>query len=101
MPRFSFIVLAAAFAASATVLAAENSATAAWQRYRIRSTETMNALATTTLAASSDEGGHPTVELSFDRFFGPVGDEGLTYSDHLKSLAGQRVRVSGYMVRES
>lgn len=39
-------------------------------------------------------------EINFAEFFGPVGDRGLEYSAKLRALAGQQVRVSGYMVRE-
>ena len=40
-------------------------------------------------------------ELSFADFFGPVGSRGLEYSEKIRALAGQRVRVRGFMVQQS
>jgi len=40
-------------------------------------------------------------ELSFHEFFGPIGPRGLEYSDKIRALAGQRVRVRGFMVQQS
>lgn len=42
----------------------------------------------------------PAASLAFSDFFGPIGDRGLDYSDTLRALAGRRIRISGYMVRE-
>jgi hypothetical protein len=40
-------------------------------------------------------------ELKFTEFFvSPIGDRGLTLTDKLRSLDGQRVRVLGYMARQ-
>ena len=42
------------------------------------------------------------VELKFSNFFvSPVGPRGLTYTDTLKHLNGQRVRILGFMVRQT
>jgi hypothetical protein len=40
-------------------------------------------------------------ELSFSEFFGPIGAQGLEYSEKIRALAGQRVRVHGFMVQQS
>ena len=40
-------------------------------------------------------------ELSFSEFFGPIGSRGLEYSEKIRALAGQRVRVRGFMVQQS
>ncbi len=39
-------------------------------------------------------------DLTFGEFFGPVGDRGLEYSPKLRALAGQRVRIAGFVVRQ-
>ena len=102
MFRLALVLLTAgAFAAlTAIPVAAADATTAAWQRLRVLSTETLNALAHTALAAAADEA-KPAIELQFERFFGVVGDEGLRFTDYLASLSGQRVRVTGFMVREA
>lgn len=40
-------------------------------------------------------------DLHFSELFGPIGDRGLEYSEKVRSLAGKRVRVIGFMVREN
>jgi hypothetical protein len=40
-------------------------------------------------------------ELKFSDFFKPIGARGLEFSDRLRALAGRRVRILGYMVRQS
>jgi len=40
-------------------------------------------------------------ELSFNEFFGPIGPEGLEYSDKIRALAGRRVRVRGFIVQQT
>ncbi|MBK9991918.1 MAG: hypothetical protein IPP19_14640 [Verrucomicrobia bacterium] len=41
-------------------------------------------------------------ELKFSDFFvSPVGPRGLTYTDTIKRLDGQRVRILGFMVRQT
>lgn len=40
-------------------------------------------------------------DLDFPEFFGPIGDRGLELSSKLRSLAGQRVRLVGFMVRQT
>src|SRR5262245_11188419 len=78
--------------------ATDATSAAAWQRLRARSAETLNALARVEIDALEMEPG--VVELSFAEFFEPVGEGGLEYTARLRSLAGKRVRLSGYMVRE-
>jgi hypothetical protein len=39
-------------------------------------------------------------DLSFADFFGPIGDRGLDYGEKIRALAGRRVRLTGFMVRE-
>lgn len=39
-------------------------------------------------------------DLTFGAFFGPIGDRGLEYSPKLRALAGQRVRIAGFIVRQ-
>jgi hypothetical protein len=39
-------------------------------------------------------------ELKLGEIFGPIGDRGLEFTPKARSLAGQRVRVTGFMVRE-
>jgi hypothetical protein len=39
-------------------------------------------------------------DLSFSEFFAPIGDRGLEFTETLRALAGKRVRLVGYMVRE-
>jgi hypothetical protein len=40
-------------------------------------------------------------ELSFADFFGPIGPRGMEYSEKIRALAGQRVRLRGYMVQQN
>ena len=94
--RAVLCALAGLFLPAAT-LAERSAADVAWDRLRARSVDALTGLALGDRPAASD----PAVpELSFDQFFGPVGEEGLTYSARLQSLAGKRVRIAGYMVRE-
>jgi hypothetical protein len=80
------------------IMAADAVSATAWQRFRVRSVETLNALA----RLENDSAGRDAdaTVLSFQEFFEPVGDGGLEYTARLRSLAGKRVRLTGYMVRE-
>ena len=40
-------------------------------------------------------------DLDFPEFFGPIGDRGLELSEKLRALDGRRVRIVGFMVRQS
>lgn len=69
---------------------------AAWSRLAARSASVLEAANDAGLAgirARNDV-------LTFQEFFGPVGDRGLDYSDRLRGLHGQVVSVTGYMVRD-
>jgi hypothetical protein len=101
-PRLSVAILThgtIAAALATTPVAAENETAAAWQHFRARSAATLNALAQTTVAAAADDA-TPVADLSFEHFFVAVGDEGLAFTDYLAALAGKRVRVTGFMVRD-
>lgn len=81
----------------ASALAADPVTDEAWQKHRARSAATLNALDAASPAADDDARAIP---LTFERFFEPVGDEGLVFTPQAKALAGRRVRVGGFMVRE-
>ncbi len=71
----------------------------AWQRYLAQSQAALGELkASPATSLPPPPAGVSHVE--FSEFFGPIGDRGLEYSPKLRSLAGQRVRLAGYMVRE-
>jgi hypothetical protein len=72
---------------------------AVWQRYIAESHRVLSVLnrAGTDVLSTPPAG---VVDLSFAEFFGPIGDRGLEYSEKLRALAGQRVRLAGYMIRE-
>lgn len=53
-------------------------------------------------AASTDGAEtHGVADIQFRRFFKPIGRRGLEYTDELCALDGHRVRVVGYVVRQS
>ncbi len=59
----------------------------------------LHALAETTTEKRATDA--TVAELTFGELYAPVGDAGLEYSARVRTLAGQRVRLSGYMVREA
>ena len=72
----------------------------AWSRFAAQSKQALAAhevASSTAPLAPAPEG---VTDLSFAEFFGPIGDRGLEYSAKVRSLAGHRVRMVGYMVRE-
>jgi hypothetical protein len=74
------------------------SSAAAWSRHVARSNAAiadLNRADAEIPAALAD-----TTELKFSEFYGPIGDRGLAFSEKTRSLAGKRVRLSGFMVRE-
>ena len=71
----------------------------AWQRYLAQSQAALGELKSPTTSALPPPPAGVS-HLEFSEFFGPIGDRGLEYSPKLSSLAGQRVRLAGYMVRE-
>lgn len=51
--------------------------------------------------AAADPPAESIRELRFDQFYRiPVGPRGLEMTDTLRALAGQRVRIAGYVVRD-
>jgi hypothetical protein len=71
---------------------------AAWQRLHTRSAETLAEMARQ--PAVEVKGADDVAEISFQEFLAPAREGGLEYSERLRALAGKRVRLSGYMVRE-
>lgn len=74
--------------------------TLAWQRYAAQSKASLAALNRTPPAVLPPLPAG-VVDLAYTDFFAPIGDRGLEYSEKLRALAGQRVRLVGYMVREA
>lgn len=71
-------------------------AAAAWSRLAARSAsvlEAANEVGPAGIRARDDV-------LTFQDFFGPVGDRGLEFSARLLRLHGEAVSVTGYMVRD-
>ncbi|MDO8544475.1 MAG: hypothetical protein Q7S40_28885 [Opitutaceae bacterium] len=75
------------------------SAPSPWQRYAAQSHAIITSLnqPDSTALPPPPEG---VTDLQFSEFFGPIGDRGLEYSAKLRALAGQPVRLTGFMVRE-
>lgn len=73
----------------------------AWQAYAARAHATLTALHQTATSAPLPPPPEGVVDLRFHDFFGPIGDRGLDYSPTLRALDGRRVRLVGFMVRES
>lgn len=81
------------------VLRAGDPATAAaWQRLHAKAQATIAtaAQAAVTLPPAAAD----VTDLSFRDFFAPAGDAGLEFSARIRELAGKRVRLVGFMVRE-
>jgi hypothetical protein len=97
--RLSFRgALAAALLPVALSAEVAPSSAAAWSRHVARSNAAiadLNRASAEIPAALAD-----TVELKFSEFYGPIGDRGLEFSAKIQALAGKRVRLSGFMVRE-
>ena len=72
----------------------------AWARYSAQSKLALASLQTTSSAAALTPAPEGVTDLTFAEFFGPIGDRGLDYSEKLRGLAGRRVRLAGFMVRE-
>jgi len=86
-------------AASSLALAAVDPAAAAWSAFQSRSAKALLDAHRLPVTVPPPPAG--VEDLALKDFFEPiVGDRGLNYSDRLRSLAGQRVRVIGHMVRE-
>jgi hypothetical protein len=72
----------------------------AWARYTTQSKNALAALDASSAASALPPAPAGVTDLAFAEFFGPIGDRGLEYSEKLRGLAGRRVRLVGYMVRE-
>lgn len=98
--RFPFVLTAGAFLTLTPAFAAENSAAAAWRRFNARAAQTLlEAQRSPAVIPPAPDG---VTELSFKDFFSPViGDRGLDLSTTLRSLHSRRVRIAGYMTRDS
>lgn len=70
-----------------------------WARFATMSAEAIKRAASNPTAVPNEMTALP--ELSFQDFFGPIGPRGLEYSEKIRALAGQRVRVRGFMVQQS
>jgi hypothetical protein len=71
----------------------------AWNKFSIQSRAAL-AAAAHTVAAGIEPAPAGVTDLSFSEFFAPIGDRGLEFTAKLRALAGKRVRLVGYMVRE-
>lgn len=85
---------------SGSVFAAEDSATAAvWRRFAAQSARLLLEAQRAPLTPPPLPAG--VDELAFREFFSPVvGDRGLDYSERMRALHGQRVRIAGFMTRD-
>ncbi len=72
----------------------------AWARYSAQSKLALSSLQASSSAAALPPAPEGVTDLAFAEFYGPIGDRGLEYSEKLRGLAGRRVRLVGYMVRE-
>jgi hypothetical protein len=72
----------------------------AWSRYAAQSKFALASLDASSAAAQLSPAPAGVADLAFADFFGAIGDRGLEYSEKLRALAGRRVRLVGYMVRE-
>jgi len=72
----------------------------AWARYSAQSKLALSSLQASSSAAALPPAPEGVTDLAFADFYGPIGDRGLEYSEKLRGLAGRRVRLVGYMVRE-
>lgn len=92
------MVVGAVAGATSALRAGSPGSAAAWQYFRARSVETLGALARVPTQAPTLEAG--VEELAITELFGAIGDGGLEYTERARTLAGKRVRLSGFMVRE-
>lgn len=71
----------------------------AWTQFVLRSQQLIKQASNA--ASDVPDGMSELPELTFAEFFGPIGAGGLEYSDKIKRLAGQRIRVRGFMVQQT
>jgi hypothetical protein len=84
---------------SGSLLAAEDSAAAAWRRFSAQSARVLLEAQRAPLASEALPEG--VAELSFREFFSPVvGDRGPEYTARMRALHGRRVRIAGFMTRD-
>ena len=69
-------------------------------RYSAQSKLALSSLQASSSAVALPPAPEDVTDLAFAEFYGPIGDRGLEYSEKLRGLAGRRVRLVGYMVRE-
>jgi hypothetical protein len=102
MPKFSHVaIIVCAFAGPifSPLHAANDPVTlATWERFQTRTAATLAALSHALPDAQMNESG--VTEILFSEFLAPAGDGGLEFTSRLRSLAGKRVRLAGYMVRQ-
>ena len=91
--------LSAQSSQSSTRGAADRATKQAWTKFALQSQQAIKQAASTQAEVPDDLRELP--ELSFAEFFGPIGSGGLEYSEKIRSLAGRRVRVRGFMVQQS
>lgn len=72
----------------------------AWARYANQSKFTLSSHDISSATAALPAAPAGVTDLSFAEFYGPVGDRGLEFSEKIRALAGRRVRLVGFMVRE-
>lgn len=96
-PLLPAAVLAFSFLSIDLLPAQDAVTTAAWRRLQSRSAQTLGAL--DRAAGPMNSAPNDATEISFAEFLAPAGDGGLEFSSRLRALAGQRVRLTGCMVR--
>ena len=79
-------------------VAADAVTAGAWQRLHTRSIATLQAQDHVRAEPSPAVAG--VEALSFSEFLLPAAEGGLEFTPRLRSLAGRRVRLAGYMVRQ-
>lgn len=77
----------------------DRATTRAWAQFAQLSAQTLRHAAASQADVPEEMTALP--ELNFSDFFGPIGPRGLEYSEKIRALAGQRVRVRGFMVQQS
>jgi hypothetical protein len=71
----------------------------AWTQFALQSQQAIKHAASAQAEVPDDMRELP--ELNFAEFFAPIGPGGLEYSEKIRALAGQRVRVRGFMVQQT
>ena len=71
----------------------------AWSRFATLSATTLKQAAAGSAEVPKDMLALP--ELTFAQFFGPIGPRGMEYSNAIRGLSGQRIRLRGFMVQQN